>query len=287
MTVKPRTASLAVALSALGFGVMVVFAKRVSFRLPGPEVAWLRFLVGALACGLATLRRPLAFANKRLLVLRGLMGGSAVLVFFLAVEHLHVGVATLLNYTAPLWATLWAAVFLREHPKRLTLVAMAVAFAGVVLVLTGREALRGMDLRWQLVGVLSGVLSGASVAVIRELRRTDGSWEIFAAFNLGGLVVCAPQALGQWVSPTPFEWSLLVLVGLLSVGAQLALTWALRYATTAGSGVLMQLTPVAAFVGGALAFGDTIPLQSLVGAGIAVVGVGWGAYLGSVPDEDG
>ena len=281
-TLGPGAAGLTVAVSAIGFGVMVVLAKGASVRLPGPEVAWLRFAIGLVSCVIAHRFRPLRPHNLRALFIRGTLGGSAVLTFFLAVEHLPVGVATLLNYTAPLWASLWAAVFLTERAPKLVFAAMAVAFSGVLLVIKGESpALELGAGRWELVGVLSGMLSGASVATIRELRRSDGPWEIFLAFNLGGLLVCGPLTLAGWLFPTPVEWLVLLAIGLLSVAAQLGFTWALRYSTAAGSGVLMQLTPVTALVGGALWFGDRIAPVAWLGAGIALLGVGWGAWLGS------
>lgn len=274
------SAALAVALSAIGFGLMVVLAKAASHRLPGPEIAWLRFSIGLVSCAVAHALWPLRPTNVRGLFLRGLLGGAAVLCFFLSVQHLPVGIATLLNYTAPLWAALWAWLFLHERVPRLTFAAMAVAFGGVALVLRGESSSLSLGSGgWVMVGVLSGVLSGAAVATIRELRRTDGSWEIFLAFNVGGLLVCAPATFSAFLWPTPLEWLILLAVGLLSVAAQLGLTWALRYATAAGSGVLMQLTPVTAFVGGALAFGDRVPVSSIAGAALALVGVAWGAWL--------
>lgn len=282
LALSPRAAGLVVALSAVVFGLMVVVAKRVATRIPGPEVAWIRFGVGALSCAAAAALRPLRPGNKRALFLRGALGGAAVLLFFLGVEHLPVGVATLLNYTAPVWAALWAFAFLKERVPALTFAAMAVAFAGVLLVLRGQHSALELGAgRWELVGVLSGMVSGGAVATIRELRRTDGPWEIFLAFNLGGLVICAPNTFSSWITPTPWEWLLLVVVGLLAVAAQLGLTWALRYATAAGSGVLMQLTPVTAFLLGAIQFGDRLPPLAVAGSVITLVGVGWGAWLSS------
>lgn len=276
------SATLAIAVSAVGFGLMVVLAKAAAHRLPGPEIAWIRFAIGLAACVGAHALWPLKPHSVRGLLVRGLLGGAAVLCFFLSVEHLPVGIATLLNYTAPLWAALWAFLFLHEQVPKLTFAAMAVAFFGVLLVLRGESSSLSPGFGgWELVGVLSGMISGASVATIRELRRTDGSWEIFFAFNVGGLLVCAPSTYEHFLWPAPHEWLLLVAIGLFSVAAQLGLTWALRYATAAGGGVLMQLTPITAFLGGALAFGDRIPAASITGVGLAISGVAWGAWLAS------
>src|SRR5687767_4673058 len=89
------------------------------------------------------------------------------------------------------------------------------------------------------------MLSGAAVATIRQVRQSDGSWEIFAAFCIAGAVVTAPPAVAQWVWPRPGEWMVLIGVGLSSLVAQLLMTHALRYVRAAVGGVIAQLTPVA------------------------------------------
>ena len=41
------------------------------------------------------------------------------------------------------------------------------------------------------------MLSGAAVATIREVRKTDGSWEIFAAFCVAGAAIAAVPAMRE------------------------------------------------------------------------------------------
>src|SRR5882762_2017300 len=100
---RPASAALVLAGASLIFAVMALFAKQAAARLPGAEIAFVRFVFGLAACTVAAFHRGLQAKNKRGLVLRGALGGSAVLCFFLAIEHLPVGLATLLNYTAPVF----------------------------------------------------------------------------------------------------------------------------------------------------------------------------------------
>src|SRR5690242_18353256 len=120
------------------FGLMAFLAKQATARLPGSEVAFMRFLVGAISVGAAGAKvvrlRPV---NVRGLVLRGLFGGVAVLLFFTSIEHLAVGTATLLVYTAPVFTAIDAALFLGERVTRGTIAALLLTFAGVVLVVHG------------------------------------------------------------------------------------------------------------------------------------------------------
>ena len=105
---RPASAALIVAGSSLALAAMALLAKEAAGRLPGPEIALVRFLFGIAACLVVAVTRGLRPRNKSGLLLRGVLGGSAVLCYFLAIEHLPVGLATLLNYTAPVFTALWA-----------------------------------------------------------------------------------------------------------------------------------------------------------------------------------
>src|SRR5260370_1382438 len=155
-----RSAALVLAAAALMFSAMALFAKEASLRLPGPQVAFVRFLFGIATCAAVSLRVPLRANNKIGLLMRGAFGGAAALCFFLAIEHLPVGLATLLNYTAPLFAALLAALFLDEPLEPATILALALATLGVALVATGGGGRIGGApyLRWVLVGALSAGL---------------------------------------------------------------------------------------------------------------------------------
>lgn len=273
--------------AALVFALMALATKVACARLPGPQVAFVRFVIGLGACAIAGLRVRMRARNKVGLLLRGAYGGAAVLFYFIAIAHLPVGIATLLNYTAPVFTAIYAAVFLGEAITRGTLFALALTSVGVALVIGGTAPAGSLALGpWQLIGLLSAMLSGAAVATIREVRKTDGSWEIFAAFCLAGAVICAGPALQGWVRPRPLEWKILVLVGVLSVIGQLLMTHALRYVRAAVGGIIAQLTPVTSIVLGWMMFRDRIAGLALAGAALTLAGVSVGAYLASGREAD-
>ncbi len=279
-------ASALLVLASLIFAVLAVLDNKVAHRLPGPEVAFVRFCFGLLACAFAATRIELRAKNKLGLLMRGAFGGGAVLLYFLAIEHLQVGVATLLNYTAPVFTALYAMTFLGELVTLATFGALGLTTIGVGLVLKGTAPPGAVGFGvWQWVGIGSALLSGAAVATIREVRKTDGSWEIFAAFCVGGAAMTAIPTATGWVGPTAFEWGALLVIGALSVVAQLLLTYALRFVTAAGAGIIIQLTPVAALALGWILFEERMAGWAVVGASLTLVGVSWGAYLASTPQH--
>jgi drug/metabolite transporter (DMT)-like permease len=121
------------------------------------------------------------------------------------------------------------------------------------------------------------------VATIREVRKTDGSWEIFAAFCVGGGLMTALPTAARWITPTAVEWGILLAIGLLSVSGQLLLTYSLRFVSAAGAGIIIQLTPVTALALGWVLFEEKMAGLAIVGAALTLVGVSWGAYLASTP----
>jgi drug/metabolite transporter (DMT)-like permease len=174
----------------------------------------------------------------------------------------------------------YAALFLNELVTPATFGALGVTTTGVALVLGGMAPPGSFGLGvWQCVGIGSALLSGAAVATIREVRKTDGSWEIFAAFCVGGGIMTAGPTVAGWVSPSAAEWVGLGVIGLISVVAQLLLTYALRFVTAAGAGIIIQLTPVAALTMGWALFEEKLAGISIVGAAVTLAGVSWGALL--------
>ena len=272
--------------AALIFGVMAILAKGAAGHVPGPQIAFVRFVVGLTACAVAATRMRLHARNWRGLFLRGAFGGGAVLCYFLAIQHLTVGMATLLNYTAPVFTALWAWLFLRERIALGTFGALAMTTLGVAVVIWADAPPGGVALGpWQLVGILSAVLSGAAVATIREVRKTDGAWEIFCAFCVAGALFTGVPASQHWVAPTRVEWVMILGVGVTSVAAQLMMTNALRDLPAAAAGVLFQLTPVTAMVLGRIFYGERPVALAIAGAAVTLVGVAWGAYLSAAPQR--
>ena len=275
-----RRPLLMMAASSVCFALMAFAAKLAAERLSGGEIAFWRFafmLVPLLAVPRIG-RKAVEFQRLDLLAYRGIFGGVAVLLYFLAIAHIPVGIATLLNYSSPVFSVVFAALFLGERADRRFLIPLAAALLGLVLTVTGDRSASFHFGLWEMVGMASGVLSGAAVTAIRAARRTEGSWAVYGSFSLCGLLATAPFALAELAAPTLREWLLLAIVGGASVVAQLLMTWAYRWVTNLEAGVVSQLTVVISMLMGVVFLGDRLtPVQVLGGALTlgGVIGVAW------------
>src|SRR5260370_4561369 len=127
-----RRAALQLVGSSVLFAAMAMATKQVAQRVPGPEAAMIRFGAGLLAAVVGTVAGHVAIRPQRWgwLLLRGFFGGIAVLTYFMCIQRVPVGVATLLNQTQPVYTMLFAWLLLRERPTRAAEVALPLSTAG-------------------------------------------------------------------------------------------------------------------------------------------------------------
>jgi len=224
-------------------------------------------------------RAALQFHRLDLLFLRGFFGGVTVLLYFLAIAHTDVGLATLLNYTAPIFSGIFSLLFINEQISVKVLIPLPVALAGVFLVVRAHPA----GTKWILCGVASAICSGAAVTAMRAARRTENSWSVYASFCLLGFFCTAPFAIATWRTPSGAkEWSALAAMSLMAIGAQLLMTFTLRWVDAMTVGVISQLAVLVAMAMGALFLAESIPLMAAIGAALTIGGVVGVTYVTSL-----
>jgi drug/metabolite transporter (DMT)-like permease len=276
--------------AAVVFGLMAVLARLGSREGGGgfgaAQLSAVRFAVGAgMTLALFRLRpgtwRPV---NRRLLATRGLLGGLAVLFYFLALARIPAGEATLLNNTFPVLAVVLSFFTLGERPTAHLAAALLVTTLGVFLAVSGGTlGVLRLGLGWgELAGAISAVLGAGAVTSIRRLRATDNAPTIFFAFCVGGFVVALPFSLGDWPSD-PRLWALAAAVGVLSFVAQLLMTDAYGALTVAEAAVWQQLTPIASFLWAMPLLGEPVTVATAVGVLVGAGGIVYGTVLGHKP----
>lgn len=223
---------------------------------------------------------PWMFARKGVLVsqyrlrhlLRAVLKLGALVSFFIAFAEAPLADVTAIAFTSPIFVTLGAWVFLSENPRALRVLAVAIGFGGVVLVLRpGGDGGIPPGLLWALLGAS---LTAVIQLILKPMSAVD-STETLVAWNLIITVPLAavPAAL-FWSMPTPGEWALLAAqgaLGALSMGlATRAFSLAeaslivpfdfLRLPFVAGLGYLFfaQTVPLTTWIGGSVIFAATL-----------------------------
>lgn len=261
--------------AAFFFSLMALFVKLAGRTIPTMEIVFSRSLfVAVVMVGL--LRRagtPMSGRNRGLLVVRGVVGATALSLFYFAIPRLPLGDVTAIFYTTPIWTALTAALLLRERTAGLVFAGMGVSLLGVLAIAKPSFLLAGFDGLDPLgvgAAMTAAVLSGLVYTVVRKLRSTDAPNVIIFYLSGIGAVGSLPFA-GNWVWPSGIEWVWLLGVSVTTLLAQICLTLGLHLEQAGRAISIGYLQVVFAFVWGALVFGDLPDALSLLGAA-AIVG---------------
>lgn len=219
--------------STFFFAAMHASIRHVSESIHPFEIAFFRsvFALAVVApwfwrqgFGLLYTRRPGLHA------LRAVFNVFAMLSFFYALSITPLSEVTALNFTAPIFASLLAALILGEAVRLRRWGAIVVGFAGTLVILRPGFAEVGLG---EILVLFSSLVWAFALLVIKTLSRTDSSATIIAYMALLMMPLTLVPAAFVWQWPDAVQLFWLVLVGLLGGAGQLLMTEALRSADTA------------------------------------------------------
>jgi len=204
---------LLILVSTLGFAGMHATIRVLSKELHPFEIAFLRNLFGLFALTPFFIRggfSVLKTSRFPLHALRGCIQVFAMLSFFYAVTITPLSTVSALSFTAPLFATIAAVVFLKERVRWRRIAALAVGFLGAMIVVRpgAGELHPGM-----LLVLGSTAIWAVAMLVIKVLSRTDSPVTITVYMGVFLTPLTGIAASFVWTWPSLSSLPLLVLLG--------------------------------------------------------------------------
>lgn len=203
--------------------------------IAAPEIMFWRqaIAIPVLLAGLAATGSLGLLRTKRMSshALRAVSGTTGLLCNVSAAMLLPLAEATTLGFTTPLFAVLIAAVVMRDKVGPWRWAAVVLGFIGVLIVAQpGHVPVSPL-------GVAAGLSAGLIVAAvsfqIRDLSRTEAPVTCVFWFGFYGALFASFLMPFYATAHTPWQWMLLLGIGLTGTAAQLLITFALRYAAVA------------------------------------------------------
>jgi drug/metabolite transporter (DMT)-like permease len=260
------------------FAISNAIAKSQVASYSFAEVLFFRALVSLVACAVLILPRTglIVFRTHRLRDHIGRSGTQAVAqsLIIIAFSLMPLGGAVAINFSAPLFATLFAALWLKEKVGLARGLALIAGFLGVLLVAApGADSFR----LGALYAVGNAVLFGSVTAAVRGMTVTESA-ETLTMYQMLMLTIGFTLALPifGFTWPTNLDLAAMLINGLFNGLGQYWWTRSLSLAPPSAVGPFYYFSIVWAMGLGFLFWGD-IPTLPLL-AGSAVV-VGSGLYL--------
>ena len=294
--------TLAVLLAACLFATSGTIIKHLiqGYGLPPLTVAAARIALAALMLfvALGALNRKQLRIQVRDIPFFLLFGLICVTLFqacwVYAVSLIDVGVATVLNYTAPAWAALFAWPLLGERIDRRKGLALLLTAAGVALIVRIFDAdFLSLNVTGLLWGLGSGVTYGLYGIFSRRALGRYSFWTIITyTFAAGALFLLATQLVlslaltpvegsaeasvggmgTAFVQPSAVLW--LVILALFPTVVGYALyTFGLRFLEATVAAILATVEPVMAALWATAFLGEWLTWPQIIGGGLVIAGV--------------
>lgn len=274
-------------LSALISALNGATAKLLSQDLEALEIVFFRNLIGVVMILIALKKVPpiLKGGKLKLLLLRGLFGFSAMILFFYTITTIPLGVAITLNKTSPLFVSILAFWLLNEKVSSRAIIAIIIGFAGVILI----SKPYGISFSYEhILGVLGGFMAASAYATIKTIKDIYDTRVIMLSFmGLGTLIpfllflitpyVSVPNYLNflfvDFVMPTSLSiWSLIIFMAVISTISQWLLTKAYSLSNASIIGVI-SYTNIPFAIGFGYVLGDAFPdFYTFLGISLIVLG---------------
>jgi len=234
------------------------------------QAAFIRYAFGLIMISPVLFRMrhgSFTFASLRLHAARGLVHGVAVMLWFYAMARIPIAQVTAIGFTAPIFISLGAALFLGERLQARRIGAILIGFGGTLVIL--RPGLQEIQLG-ALAQLTAAPLFAVSYLIAKKLTGTETSSSIVAFLSIFVTLILLPPALMVWRTPTLEELFWLAMTALCATLGHYTMTRAMQAAPLTVIQPFSFLQLVWATLLGLYAFGEAPDFWTWVGAGIIV-----------------
>ena len=224
----------AIALMILGvglFSIMDALVKWLGESYPTVQLVFFRSLFAFIPLGFLVFRdgvsQALRMNDRQGHLLRATVGVIALWAFFYAFAHMPLADVIAITFAAPVFVTALSVPLLGEKVGVRRWCAVLVGFLGVLIMV---QPGAGVFQTVALVPLGGVVFYALAMVFVRKLSRTETSASIVFYFTLACTLVSGAALPFSWVTPEPWDWALLVALGLIGGMAQITFTRAVSLA---------------------------------------------------------
>lgn len=256
-------------LSAMSFAAMQILIAKSAARIPLFEQLFFRNLLAA-GVALISVRKysqnPFGKReNRKLLILRSLMGYLGMVCLFYATARAAQGDVAVINKMSPFIVTLLSVIFLRERIAPYQMAALVLAFSGAVLV---SRPTFDSELLPMLVALLSAFFSGIAYTAVGALKGREMPCVVVFFFSLFSTLVTAVFMIADFVMPTVQEFLMLLGIGTSALCGQMTLTHSYALANASEVSIFNYSGILFSMLFGYLFLGQKVGLSSAAGAAL-------------------
>ena len=261
--------------SGLAFSLMSVCVKAIGGRIPISELVFARATISIIITRFFLYKNkinPWGY-QKRLLIIRGLLGTVALFCIFQALTILPIATATVIQYIYPTFTVISAYIILKEFISRRIVYSIIIGWIGIVLVsqpeFTSNSNVQETILAI-IIAIFGALMTSLAYICVRKLSSREHPLVIIYYFPLVSIPLSIPFVINDFVLPTGTDWFWIIGIGIFTQIGQLFITEGLTLLPAGQATSLNYSQVIFASIWGVLIFQEAITSSVYVG-GICVL----------------
>ena len=259
------------------FSLMTVCVKNINQRIPIYELVFFRSLLSLIiTLSIIKIRNINPWGNnKLLLILRGLLGTSALVCIFYAIRNMPLSISTIIQYTYPIFISLFACIFINEKITKNIVFALIVGWLGILLILNTTQLSNinvEIDRLSIFVAFLGAIFTALAYVTVKKLSFTEDVYVIIEYFPLVSFIILLPIVFYNWITPNVYELLWIIGIGLFTQLGQTFLTIGLKNLPASEASSINYLQVIFASIWGFLFFSEIININFIFGSLMVLLG---------------
>jgi len=184
-------------------------------------------------------------------------------------------ISTVIQYTYPIFISIFAGIFINEKITRNIIFALIIAWIGILVILNPSQ-LSNINVEIEIISILIAFLGAICTALayvtVKKLSFSEDIYVIIGYFPLVSFITLLPIVLINWVTPNWSELVWILGIGLFTLLGQTFLTVGLKNLPASEASTINYLQVLFGSIWGVLFFSEIININFLLCASLVLLG---------------
>ena len=261
--------------ASLFFSLMTVCVKKIDEAIPIYELVFFRSIFSLIITSLIIKKKKINpwGKNKALLILRGLLGTTALMCIFYSIRNMPLSISTVIQYTYPIFISIFAALLFKEKINFKLISALFLGWFGILIILNPYQSkLYEIDNFSIFIAFVGALTTSLAYIAVKKLSRREDIFIIIKYFPLISVITLLPIVCLNWITPQVNDLIWIIGIGIFTQAGQTFLTLGLKNLPASQASSINYLQVLFGSIWGIYIFGEKITLNFVIGSLFVLLG---------------
>ena len=261
--------------ASLFFSLMTVCVKKIDEAIPIYELVFFRSIFSLIITSLIIKKKKINpwGKNKALLILRGLLGTTALMCIFYSIRNMPLSISTVIQYTYPIFISIFAALLFKEKINFKLISALFIGWFGILIILNPYQSkLYEIDNFSVFIAFVGALTTSLAYIAVKKLSSREDIFIIIKYFPLISVITLLPIVCLNWITPQVNDLIWIIGIGIFTQAGQTFLTLGLKNLPASQASSINYLQVLFGSIWGIYIFGENITLNFVIGSLFVLLG---------------